>query len=215
MRLAVGDVDEAGNGATQVEQRVQLDGCLGTAKRSPRINRQTQVDGGGVERVNGRVQIDAQWLVDVQRTCHTNQVLRKFGVDLPRSSGIRVGQRIARNRLATKAHVIQPLGLGTQVDLDIAQRLAIRQLGEGHREELVQTTEVLHFVFAPMGGHATAKCAQRQIRHELRKHERALVHGGPSRNNAKDRKSDARRSNRDQTQAPELASKSLTYDVLM
>jgi hypothetical protein len=61
-------------------------------------------------------------------------------------------------------------------------------------------------------GHTAAKRAQRHIRHELRKHELALVHGGPSRDNAKDHKSDARRSNRDQTQIPELASRSSTYD---
>jgi hypothetical protein len=43
-------------------------------------------------------------------------------------------------------------------------------------------------------------CRQRQIEHELRKYERALVHGGFGRKSAKNPKSDFRRSNRDQTE---------------
>ncbi len=53
-------------------------------------------------------------------------------------------------------------------NLDVAQRLAVGQLGEGHGEELVQTREVLDLVFAVVLGHTAAKCAQRQIEHELR-----------------------------------------------
>jgi hypothetical protein len=102
-----------------------------------------------------------------------------------------------------------------QVDFDIAQRFPISQLRERHGKKLVQAREVLHLVFAPMSGYATAKRAQRQVRHELRKNELALVHGGPSRDNAKNNKSDAQRSNRDQTKTPKSASRSLTYDALM
>ncbi len=38
-QLAVADVNEAGNGATQIKQRVQLDRRLGRAKRRPIDNR--------------------------------------------------------------------------------------------------------------------------------------------------------------------------------
>jgi hypothetical protein len=64
-------------------------------------------------------------------------------------------------------------------------------------------------------GHTASERAQRQVEHELRKYELALVHGGFGRKSAKNPKSDFRRSNRDQTQAPNSTSKSLTYDVLM
>jgi hypothetical protein len=50
-----------------------------------------------------------------------------------------------------------------------------------------------------MVGHTATKRAQRQIEHELRKYELALVHSGFGRKPAKNHKSDARRSNRDQT----------------
>ena len=42
--LAVGDVDETGNVAPQIQQGMQLDGSLDGAKRSPCKHRQTQVD---------------------------------------------------------------------------------------------------------------------------------------------------------------------------
>jgi hypothetical protein len=126
-----------------------------------------------------------------------------------------MGQRVARNRLATKAHVVQPIGLGPQVDFDIAQGLPIGQLRERHGKELIQTREVFDLVVAAMLGHTPAKGAHGHMGHELRKHELALVHIGPSRSRAKGHKSDARRSNRDQTEIANSASESLTYQALM
>jgi hypothetical protein len=90
-----------------------------------------------------------------------------------------------------------------------------RYTSEGHGEELIQAREVFDFVLSVVIGHSAAKRAQRQVEHELRKNELALVHGGLGRESAKNRQSAVRRSNRDQTQTPNLASNSLTYDVPM
>ena len=177
MGLAVGDVNEAGDIAMQVQQRMHPHCSLGGAKRCPWVQRQTQIDRGGV-------QIDTQRLPGAQGSSHADQVLRKVGIDLPRSCSVRISQRIARNGLATKAHVVQPFGLGAQVDFDVAQGLAMGQLPKGHG-------------------------------HELGKHEPALVHGASLREHAKDQESGVQRSNRDQTEIPNSASKSLTYDVLV
>ena len=51
-QLAVADVQEGGNIAAQVEQRMQLNGRFGRAKWSPRKHRQTQIDGTGIQRIN-------------------------------------------------------------------------------------------------------------------------------------------------------------------
>lgn len=59
-----------------------------------------------------------------------------------------IGQRVARNRLATKSHVIPPARLSAQIDFDVAQGLSVGQLSKCHGEELVQTREVLDLVFA-------------------------------------------------------------------
>ena len=215
VRPAVGDVNERWDRAAQVQQSMQLDGGLVRSKRCPRIHRQTQIDRGGVEGVDRRVQVDRQRVLRIQGSRHRDQVLRKVGVDLPWSGGVRIGQRVARDGFAAQAHVIQPLGLGTKVDLDIAQGLAVGQLRKGHRQELVHAGEVLNLAIASVRSHATAKSAQWQECHELGENKLALVHGGPLRVHAKDHKSWDRSSNRDQTEMPKNQSESLTYDVLM
>jgi hypothetical protein len=73
----------------------------------------------------------------------------------------------------------------------------------------------LDLVIASVRGHATAKSAQGQERHELRENQLALVHGGPLREDAKDHKSWNRLSNRDQTEMLKNQGESSTYDVLM
>jgi hypothetical protein len=105
--------------------------------------------------------------------------------------------------------------LGTQIDLDVAQRLAVGQLSKGHGQELVHAGEVLDLVIASVSGHTSAKSAQRQKRHKLRENKLALVHGGPLRDDAKDHKPWNRSSNRDQTEMPENHCESLTYEALM
>jgi hypothetical protein len=88
-----------------------------------------------------------------------------------------------------------------------------------------QAAEVLDYCGAAMVGHTATKRAQWQIEHEVRKYKLALasfregigdtVHGGFGRKSAKILKSELRRSNRDQTDTPNSASKSVTYDALM
>ena len=56
---AFGDVDEAGDTATQVEQRMKLHRGFGLSKVRPREQRQAQTDHRGVERVDGFVQVYA------------------------------------------------------------------------------------------------------------------------------------------------------------
>jgi hypothetical protein len=71
--------------------------------------------------------------------------------------------------------------LRRQTRFDVAQRLAKRQLREGHRVELVQTREALDLVLAVVARHAAPKRRQRQVRHDLRENELALMHRHPER----------------------------------
>ena len=213
--LAVADVNESGYGAAQVQQGMQFDSRLVRAKRCPRINRQAQVYRRGIEGVDGCIQVDRHRVLGIQRARHGDQVLREVGVDLPRPGRIGVGQGVARNGLAAQTHVIQPLGLRTQIDLYVAQRLAVGQLSKGHGQELVHAGEVLNLVIAAVSGHASTESAQGQKRHELRENKLALVHCGPLRADAKDHKSWNRSSNRDQTEMVKNQGKSLTYEALM
>lgn len=127
VQLAIADVDEAGNVAAQVEQRMQLDRRFGRTKRSPRKYRQAQVDGGRI---------------------------------------LRIGQRVARHRTA-KAHVVELGGLAAQTGFDVAQTLAIGQLGECHTQKLVETSEVFDLVFSIVSSNTSSESGQRQVRHQF------------------------------------------------
>ena len=212
--LAVADVNEARDRAAHVQQGVQLDRGLGRAERRPRIDRQTQVDRRGVEGVDRLLQVQADRLAGVQRSGNADQVLRQIGIDLPRPNSVGIGQRVARHRRA-KSQVVEPVSLRRKTDLDVAQRLAKRQLREGHGIELVQAGEALDLVLAVVARHAATKRGQRQVHHDLREYELALMHRHPRRDDpARGTKSAARSSNRDQTRMTIYLGRSSTYQRL-
>ena len=82
-QLAVGDVDEAGNVAAQVEQRMHLHRRPGRSEVRPREDRQAQVYGRGVQRVGRVLQLDAEAVAEVEFARLHDQALGKFGMDMP------------------------------------------------------------------------------------------------------------------------------------
>lgn len=169
VRLAFPHVDEARNRAVHVQQRMQLHRRLGGASRRLRVHRQAQVDGRGVERVDRLFEAQLDRLVGVQRPGDADQMLRQVGVDLARPYRVWIGQRVVRHRRA-KAHAAQPLVLGSQAGLDVAQRVADSQVLERQRVECVQTREVLDLVLAVVACRAASKRRLRQASHDLREH---------------------------------------------
>src|SRR5579863_9020036 len=83
VHFSVANMDKRRNVAAQIEQGVQFDGSFGSAKRSPRKNRKTQIDGGSVECVDGLLQIDTKGVLRIERTRHGNQALREISIDTP------------------------------------------------------------------------------------------------------------------------------------
>jgi len=106
-------------------------------------------------------------------------MMRQVGKDFLWPNAVRVGQGVARDRLAAKTQVIEMLALHTQIDLDVAQRFAGGQLSKRQGQELIETSKVFDFVLsAPDLDHAT-ECLQGQISHDLRKDELTRVHACP------------------------------------
>src|SRR5713226_6742456 len=136
VHLAITDVDESWNVAAQIQQRVQLDGRLGRTERRPRKYRQTEIDGRRVERIDGLLQFDTEGFLHVQTPGDTDQTLGEIGVDAPVAHGVGMGQRIASHR-RTNSEVIELGTLCAQAYLDVPKALPIRQLREGHAQELV------------------------------------------------------------------------------
>ena len=66
MPFAIRDVNEARDIAAQIEQGVQFDRCRARLVRRPGKQRQAQIDGGGVQRVDRFLQLDRQRPVAVE-----------------------------------------------------------------------------------------------------------------------------------------------------
>ena len=181
-------------------QRVQLDGGFGRAKWRPRKYRQTQIDGRGIERVDGLGQIHSKGLLGIQAAREANQTLSEAGVDAPVARGIGVCQRVARDA-APDPQMIELGGLRSQARLNIAQALPVRQLRKGHAQVLIQTREALDLVLAGVVRDTATKRAEREMAHQLRKNELALMHRATPRREPRPRCARAyRRSNRDQNE---------------
>ena len=104
VQFSVRDQNELGNGAVQVEQGMQFDCPLGTAEARPGEDREAQVDGRGIQGIDGRVQVDSQVLVGVQAARFGDKHLGKLGIDAPVAPLVGIGQIVAGDRGAN-AHV--------------------------------------------------------------------------------------------------------------
>jgi hypothetical protein len=128
--FAVADVQERVDVTAQVQERMQLDGCLGRAKRGPRKHRQAQVDSAGIQRVDRVLQIDAKPLSRIQRTIGSNERRSKLGIDTPVAHFVGIGQRGARNP-ALDAHAVQNAWLCAQAPFAQARPCCIYQWHRG------------------------------------------------------------------------------------
>ncbi len=173
--LAVRDVNEGRNVPAQVEQRMQLDRCLGRAKRSPWKKRQTQVYGRGIQGVYGVVQIDAKTVVAVQLARTTNQQCGQVCPDVPIASLVGIGQCRTSDR-RTKAHAVQLRLIRQQTGFDVAQALAVGQLGKGHGAELLCATQTAHSGISTIAIHDARKAGPWNVLHDLREQRLARVH---------------------------------------
>jgi hypothetical protein len=176
VHLAVGDVDEGGNRSPQIEQRVQLHGRFGGAKRRPREHRQAQIDGRGIEGIHGIGQFYAEVLVDVEPAGLDDQPLSQLEVDAPVARLVGIGQRRASDRCADP-HVVKLAGLSCQTHFDIAQALAVGQLRESHDAKLLGATEAARPVIAAVSIDDAMEGLPRQEVHDLREQGLAEVHG--------------------------------------
>ena len=85
---------------------MEFDSRLGALERRPGEQGEAEIDGGGVECVDGVCEIDAKSVIDVERARDTDQALREVGMDAPVALLVGVGQGAARD-MAPDAHVIE------------------------------------------------------------------------------------------------------------
>src|SRR5271166_1430477 len=152
-----------------------LTAALRRRNRAPGKQRQTEIDGCRIQRIQALLQIDAHGLSDIQSACDGNQPLREVGEDAPVARFVRIRQRRARH-LATESQVIQLALQRTQTSFDVAQAFPIGQLGEGHRQILIPTAEASQPEVALITLDATTELPVGKKADQLREDGAALIH---------------------------------------
>ena len=163
---------------------MQFDGSFAFAEAGPREHRKTQIDGGGIERVDRLFQFHGERLARVQSPGLLDQDLSEIGINLPIPILVGMGQRAAGNS-ASNAHVVESACNRTQRGFDIPQTLAIGQLGEDHAQPLLPTGEVFYLVISSVALNTELKLIPGDAIHQLGKdcspyiHRRILWAGSP------------------------------------
>jgi hypothetical protein len=179
VRLAVGNMEKRWDIAMQVEQCVHLDGGLVAAELGPGKQREAEVDGGRIERVEAGIEVHAERIPGIQRASDADQVLREVGEDAPVVGLVGVGQRGTRDA-ASEAEMIALRAQRTETGFDVAKALAVGQLGEGHRQKLLPTGQPAKPSVATMALDRAAKLTVGKKGNQLRKDGAALVHAPSS-----------------------------------
>jgi hypothetical protein len=172
---AAGHINIGRNAAAQIEQSMHFDRTLVTTELRPGKHRQTQIDGGGVQRIEGLVQLHAQRFVAIQQASLGDERPREIAEDAPVARFVGVRQCVARDA-AAKTQMIKLGLLRAQTGFDIAQAFAPGELREGQAKKLIPAGETLHFVIAPVTFHAATEFRPGKKIHHLSKNRSATVH---------------------------------------
>ena len=143
VQLAVRDMDEARDVAAPIEQRVHPHGGFGGPKMGPREHRHAQIDGRGVQRIDGVGQVQAKVFCGVETSGLGDQPLSELSIDAPVARLVGIGERGTVDRIA-KAHMVKLRRLGREARLNVPQTLAIGQLCERHDLILRSTGQLSH-----------------------------------------------------------------------
>ena len=135
MNTASGDNDDGGKVALEGQQCVELDGGLVPAKRRPRKQGQTEVNGGGVQRIGGGLEFKTERFIGVKRGRLLDEDVGEVGKDAPVALFIGHRQRVAGGGLAD-ARVIEFRAESGEPGFDVPQTFAPGQLGKRQHKEL-------------------------------------------------------------------------------
>ena len=145
---------------------MQFDGGLGLSEVRPGEHGQAQVDGGGVQGIDGVIEFQPQVVLGIEGPGETDEGVCDVGIQTPVALLVGVGQGIAGHP-AAQSQVVEFVLVCAQADLDVAQAFAVGELGEGQTEELVEAGKGLDVAVAVIAFHTAAEGVHRQVGHEL------------------------------------------------
>ena len=162
---------------------MEFDGGLVLAKRGPRKERETEVNGGGVQRISGGLKFKAKRFIGVKRGGLPDEDLGEIGKDAPVAMFIGIGQRAAGGGL-TDTGVIEFWAQGRQAGFDVAQTFAPGQLGKRQHEELFIGGEFADAAVALVTGDTLVELVFGEAVEELGEDGATFVHKVENRRNA-------------------------------
>lgn len=183
MNTARGDNDDGGKVALEREQGVELDGGLVLSKRGPRKERETEVNGGGVQRIGSGLQFKAERLIGVKRGGLPDEDVGEIGKDAPVAIFVGIGQSAAGGGLAD-AGVVEFRAEGCQAGFDVAQTFAPGQLGKRQHEELFISGEFADAAVAVVTDNTLVELVFGEEVEELGEDGATFVHKVENRRNA-------------------------------
>ena len=184
VHLRSGHINIGRNAAAQIQQGVNLDRTFVPAKLSPGKKGQAQIDGGGIEGVNGLVQVHGEGVVTIELARLSDEPLREIGIDAPVAMLVGVGERGARNPTA-ESHMIELGLLRPQTRFDVAQTFAISELSESEAEKLIPARKIFDVAMTLIAIDRELKLVGGDELHELRENRLPRVHRLPPKQDGK------------------------------
>ena len=175
VRFSICHLDKRRDRTPQIEKGMELDGAFAFAEKGPGKKRQTEVDRGGVEGIDGVLEFQTEILVGVKTTGLGDEDLGEIGVNAPIALFVGVSQGVPGD-MPTDPHVIEAILHRSQTGLDISETLAVGQLSEGQAEELIETGETFDLVIPAVAADAFSELVKRQKVHDLGEDGRRRVH---------------------------------------
>jgi hypothetical protein len=158
---------------------MQLHRPLRFAEARPRKDRQTQVNGARVERIDRVLQLQSETALCVEPTGDAAETQSKVLVNAPVALFVGVGQSAAGDA-TPDAQVVELGRVRSQAGLDVSQALPIGQLRENHAQVLIQMREGKCWIVSGVSRDTPAKRVQRQMLHQLSEYQFPRIHRNTS-----------------------------------
>src|SRR5439155_23740765 len=174
----VSDIDEYRNGSLNIDHRMQFHPAVTITEGGPRKQRQTQIDRGGIQCVNGTVEIQSQIRIHIQRPRPFDQTMSEIRINPPIAILVRVGQCGTFDHRAKPGPIEMFLVCG-QTYFNVTDTFAIGQLSESHRQKLFPTGEPANSFAAAVASHADVEIIVRNELQDLAEDRLFLAHAYP------------------------------------
>jgi hypothetical protein len=163
----------------QIQKRAHFHGGLRLSEHCPGEKGKAQIDRAGVQRVEGTIQFDGQFLGLVRLPGDSDDRIAHLLVDPEVASLVGVGQS-GSGDLSSHPDVVELFAMGGETRFDIAQRFPSAELGKRHGDELIPAGKRSDAVVALVPRDRPPEFVPRQMGQQLCKDGFSRIHGRSS-----------------------------------